>query len=192
MVAKLIRLGYLQPIDKSLLPNWTANAQDLFQNPWYDPGNVYSVAWQSGIVGIGYNPKLTGREITKFDDLLDPAFNGNVGMFSEMIDTMSMTLLSLGIDPQTPPIDGRSAGTAEAAYGGAGRPVPGFLRQRLLRRPGRRQHRPDHGLVGRHQPDAAVRQPGRQVRRARRRAACSSSTTWSCPRWSTTRPTPTS
>jgi spermidine/putrescine transport system substrate-binding protein len=101
MVAKLIRLGYLQPLDKSQLPNWNANAQPLFQNPWYDPGNVYSVAWQSGIVGIGYNPKLTHREITKFDDLLDPAFKGNVGMFSEMIDTMSMTLLSLGIDPHT-------------------------------------------------------------------------------------------
>src|SRR4051812_6444973 len=101
MVAKMARLGYLQPLDKSLLPNWNANGQDLFKNPWYDPGNVYSVAWQSGIVGIGYNPKLTGREITKFDDLLDPAFKGNVGLFSEMIDTMSLTLLSLGIDPHT-------------------------------------------------------------------------------------------
>jgi spermidine/putrescine transport system substrate-binding protein len=96
MVAKLIRLGYLQPLDKSLLPNFTANAQDLFLNPWYDPGNTYSVPWQSGIVGIGYNPKLTGREITKFDDLLDPAFNGQVGMFAEMIDTMCLTILSLG------------------------------------------------------------------------------------------------
>ena len=38
MVAKLIRLGYLQPLDKSLLPNWTANAQDLFQEPVVRPG----------------------------------------------------------------------------------------------------------------------------------------------------------
>jgi spermidine/putrescine transport system substrate-binding protein len=100
MVARLIRLGYLQPLDKSLLPNFTANAQDLFLDPWYDPGNVYSVPWQSGIVGIAYNPTLTGREITKFDDLFDPAFKGEVGMFSEMIDTMSMTLLSLGVHPE--------------------------------------------------------------------------------------------
>jgi spermidine/putrescine transport system substrate-binding protein len=96
MVAKLIRLGYLQPLDKSLLPNFTANAQELFLNPWYDPGNTYSIPWQSGIVGIGYNAKLTGREITKFDDLLDPAFNGQVGLFSEMIDTMCLTILSMG------------------------------------------------------------------------------------------------
>jgi spermidine/putrescine transport system substrate-binding protein len=99
MVAKMIRLGYLQPLDKSLLPNFEANVQDTFRDPWYDPGNVYSIPWQAGIVGIGYNPKLTGREITSFDDLLDPAFAGKVGLFSEMIDTMSMTLLSMGIDP---------------------------------------------------------------------------------------------
>jgi spermidine/putrescine transport system substrate-binding protein len=100
MIARLIRLGYLQPLDKSLLPNFTANAQDLFKDPWYDPGNTYSIPWQAGIVGIGYNPTLTGREITTFDDLLDPAFAGNVGMFSEMIDTMSLTLLSLGVKPE--------------------------------------------------------------------------------------------
>jgi spermidine/putrescine transport system substrate-binding protein len=63
------------------------------------------MAWQSGITGIGYNPTLTGREITTFDDLLDPAFAGRVGMFSEMRDTMSLCLLSLGIDPVTATVD---------------------------------------------------------------------------------------
>lgn len=100
MIARLIRLGYLQPLDKSLLPNFEANAQDLFRDPWYDPGNVYSIPWQGGIVGIGYNPTLTGREITSFDDLLDPEFVGEVGLFSEMIDTMSLALLSNGVEPQ--------------------------------------------------------------------------------------------
>ena len=100
MIARLIRLGYLQPLDKSLLPNFEANAQDLFRDPWYDPGNVYSIPWTAGIVGIGYNPTLTGREITTFDDLLDPEFAGEVGMFSEMIDTMSLALLSNGVEPE--------------------------------------------------------------------------------------------
>lgn len=99
MVAKMIRLGYLEPLDKSLLPNWQANSQPILNDRWYDPGNVYSIPWQAGIVGIGYNPKLTGREITTFDDLLDPEFAGRVGMFNEMIDTMSLTLLSLGVHP---------------------------------------------------------------------------------------------
>jgi spermidine/putrescine transport system substrate-binding protein len=100
MVARLIRLGYLQPLNKSFLPNFEANALDVFRDPWYDPGNQYSIPWQAGIVGIGYNPTLTGREITTFDDLLDPAFAGRVGLFSEMIDTMSMALLSNGVNPE--------------------------------------------------------------------------------------------
>jgi spermidine/putrescine transport system substrate-binding protein len=99
MIAKLIRLGYLQPLDKSLLPNFTANAADSFLDPWYDPGNQYSIPWQAGLVGIGYNPTLTGREITSFADLLDPEFAGRVGLFSEMIDTMSLALLANGVHP---------------------------------------------------------------------------------------------
>ena len=98
MIERLIRLGYIQPLDYRLLPNFQANVAELYLDPWYDPGNVYSIPWQAGIVGIGYNTRLTGRPITSFEDLLDPTFAGRVGMFSEMIDTMCLTILSLGVD----------------------------------------------------------------------------------------------
>lgn len=97
MIERMIRLGYVQPLDYRLLSNFQANPNELYVNPWYDPGNVYSVPWQAGIVGIGYNRALTGREITSFEDLLDPEFAGRVGLFSEMIDTMCLTILSLGV-----------------------------------------------------------------------------------------------
>lgn len=100
MIQKMIRFGYLEELDKNQLPNFTANADPLYVSPWYDANNMHSLAWQSGITGIGYNPKLTKREITTFDDLLDPAFKGHVGLFSEMRDTMSMALLSLGVKPE--------------------------------------------------------------------------------------------
>jgi spermidine/putrescine transport system substrate-binding protein len=100
MIEKMNRLGYLQQLDHSQLPNIEANVDSLYVDPWYDKGNKVSYAWQSGITGIGYNPKLTKREVTTFDDLLDPAFKGHVGMFSEMRDTMCMGLLSLGIKPE--------------------------------------------------------------------------------------------
>ncbi|MBM4408536.1 MAG: spermidine/putrescine ABC transporter substrate-binding protein [Chloroflexi bacterium] len=100
MVAKLAALGYLEPIDVAReMPNFVANAVDTVRDQWFDPGNRYSIPWVGGIVGIGYNIALTGREITSFDDLLDPAFKGRVGMFSEMRDTMCLALLSLGIVP---------------------------------------------------------------------------------------------
>ena len=105
MIERMIRLGYVDALDKSKIPNFDANALDLYKDPWYDPGNAYSMAWQSGITGIGYNPDLTGREITSFDDLLDPAFEGRVGLFSEMRDTLSLAILSLGIEPENATMD---------------------------------------------------------------------------------------
>lgn len=109
MIERMIRLGYLSPLDKSKLTNWQANAQDLYKDPWYDPGNTYTTAYQSGITGIGYNPTITGRAITTFDDLLDPEFAGRVGMFSEMRDTMSLTLLSMGVKPEDATLDDAKA-----------------------------------------------------------------------------------
>ena len=105
MIERLIRLGYLMPLDKSKLTNWDANCLDLYRDPWYDPGNTHSIAYQSGLVGIGYNPNLTGREITKFEDLLDPEFAGRSGLFSEMRDTVSLALLSLGVIPEEATVD---------------------------------------------------------------------------------------
>ena len=61
--------------------------------------------WQSGITGIGYNPELTGGEITSFEQLFDPSLEGKVGMFKEMRDTFTLTLLSSDIDPQEATIE---------------------------------------------------------------------------------------
>ncbi len=47
--------GYAQKLDKSVMPNVTANLLPKLQNPDYDPGRNYSVPWQSGYAGIAYN-----------------------------------------------------------------------------------------------------------------------------------------
>lgn len=105
MTERMIRLGYLEALDHSKLPNFAANVQDLYRDPVWDPGNRFSIAWQSGLVGIGYNPDLTGREITSWDDLLDPAFAGRTGMFKEMRDTFTLGLLAIGVKPEDATID---------------------------------------------------------------------------------------
>ena len=100
MVGKMIGLGYLAEFDVAAsVPNFVANAADVYKDPTYDPGNRHSVPWQSGITGIAYNPELTGREITGFADLLDPAFSGRIGMFTEVRDTASLALLHNGVVP---------------------------------------------------------------------------------------------
>jgi len=100
MAGKMIGLGYLEEFDvDASIPNFVANAADVYQDPSYDPGNRHSVPWQSGITGIAYNPELTGREITGFGDLLDAEFSGRIGMFSEVRDTCSLALLHNGVIP---------------------------------------------------------------------------------------------
>ena len=102
---KLIRLGYLTPLDSSKLPNFNQYASPRFKDPSYDPGNKYSVAWQSGFTGIAYNPKLTKRPVTSFKDLLDPAFKGRIAMFGDILDTPNLTMVGLGINPETSTVE---------------------------------------------------------------------------------------
>ncbi len=63
---KLIRQSFLQELDVSRMSNFNRFAAPEFKNPSYDPGNRHSIAWQAGIIGIGYNPRLTCREVTSF------------------------------------------------------------------------------------------------------------------------------
>ncbi len=105
VVERMARLGWLEELDHSKLPNWTANVADYAKGLWFDPDNKYSVWWQGGITGIAYDPEMTGREVTTFDDLLDPAFSGRAGGFSDMRDMFGLTLLSLGVEPANATVD---------------------------------------------------------------------------------------
>ena len=105
VVERMARNGWLEELDHSKLPNWTANGADYAKGLWFDSDNKYSVWWQGGITGIAYDPELTGREITTFDDLLDTEFSGRVGGFSDMRDMFGLTLLSLGVEPANATVD---------------------------------------------------------------------------------------
>ena len=98
MVARMIALGYCAPLDDAIFPNKT-NLLDSLRDVSFDPGRKYSVPWVSGMVGIGYNPKKTGRELTSVEDLFDPKFKGQVTMLTEMRDTLGLIMLGLGADP---------------------------------------------------------------------------------------------
>jgi spermidine/putrescine transport system substrate-binding protein len=104
MAGRLIRLGYVQELDKANIPNWVNLREDL-KNVAFDPGRKYSLVWQSGLTGIGYNPKLTGRELKSVNDIFDPAFAGHVTMLDEMRDTLGLVMLGMGIDPANCTVD---------------------------------------------------------------------------------------
>ena len=93
--------NWLTELDLTKLPNFTQYAAPRVQARGFDPGNKFTIPWQSGFTGIGYNPKLTQREITSFNDLFDPKFAGKVGMFRETQDLGNLALRGIGIKPET-------------------------------------------------------------------------------------------
>ncbi len=97
MVARLIRLGYIQKLDYANIPN-LSNLEPSQKDVAFDPGRVYSLPWQIGFVGIAYNPKATGgRKVTSVDQLLhDPSLKGKVTMLTEMRDTVGLVLIEQG------------------------------------------------------------------------------------------------
>ena len=102
MVARLIRLGWVQELDKTNIPN-AGNLEPSLANVPFDPGRKYSLPWQSGFSAMAYNPKATGgKKIETVDQLLtDKTLKGKVTLLTEMRDTMGLVLLALGKDPAT-------------------------------------------------------------------------------------------
>lgn len=101
MAGRLINLGWVDKLPLSKIPN-SKNLRAQLQKPSWDPTGEYSLPWQSGFAGIAYNEKVTGRALTKIDDLWDPAFKGKIGVLSEMRDTLGLIGLALGVDITKP------------------------------------------------------------------------------------------
>jgi spermidine/putrescine transport system substrate-binding protein len=97
--ARMIQLGWLEKLDKSAIPN-IANLQPVQQHPNWDPNRDYSLPWQSGMTGIGYDPKKVGGDINSIDELLtNPKLKGKVTMLTEFGDTIGLVMLANGDDP---------------------------------------------------------------------------------------------
>ncbi len=114
LAARVIRLGWVQKLDPSNLPHAFANLAGQFRAPQWDPGHAYSYPWQGVSTVVAYNKKaLDGIEVKSVSDLLDnPKLRGRVGMLSEMRDSIGMTLLDMGKDPEKVTADDYDAAIA--------------------------------------------------------------------------------
>jgi len=93
MAARMIRLGWLQKLDKSRLPNVEKNLLPSLRGRPFDRNGEYAVPWQSGLAGLAYNARVT-KEIRSVDELLTrPDLKGKVTVLSEMRDTMGLIML---------------------------------------------------------------------------------------------------
>jgi spermidine/putrescine transport system substrate-binding protein len=104
LAARLHGLGWLNDISESRWTNKKNMRPDLL-NAAADPGRKFSAPYMSGMVGLAYNKAATGRDITKIDDLWDPAYKGKVSLFSDMQDGLGMIMLSQGSSLDDPTIE---------------------------------------------------------------------------------------
>ena len=107
MVARLVRLGWIEKFDLTNLPNFVANVRDVYKTNKYDPGMTMHAPWQTGMTGIGYDPTVCG-ELSSFSALytVDARWKGKVEYLTEMRDAIGITMLALGLDPTNPTRDG--------------------------------------------------------------------------------------
>ena len=103
MAALWIQNGFVQKLNKDLIPNWTNLVPQYLYASW-DPGRQYSLPWQSGFGCFGWNKAqlqetLGTDTLTSVDQLFDPALKGRVSVLSEMRDTMGVLMASQGADP---------------------------------------------------------------------------------------------
>ncbi|WP_327044512.1 spermidine/putrescine ABC transporter substrate-binding protein [Microbispora sp. NBC_01189] len=98
-LTQLIKLGYLVPLDHDRLPNFTKNVGARYTQEAFDPGNVYTVPWASGMTGIAYNPKYIDTPPTSYSALWDPKYKGKVGMMADSQEIANFAMFALGIDP---------------------------------------------------------------------------------------------
>ena len=94
----MIDEGLVEPLNKENIPN-LANVEDAFLGLDFDPENEYTVPYQWGTIGIGYNTEAVGEEITSWSQMFD--YDGPVSWLEDVRGTMGVALLMLGYDPNT-------------------------------------------------------------------------------------------
>ena len=99
MVARLVRLKWLETIDTSLTPNFVANLADNYKGRSFDPDTNLAAPWQSGMTGIGYDKNKTGDQ-DSINVFFTDEFKGKLTYLSEMRDTIGLAAIRLGDKPE--------------------------------------------------------------------------------------------
>jgi spermidine/putrescine transport system substrate-binding protein len=98
---EMINNNWLVPLDQTMMSNFRKYAGRLAENPPWDPGNTYTMAWQSGWTAVGYNSQAIPNPGTSVGILFDTKYAGKVGMMSDLQELGSVGLLAIGVEPAT-------------------------------------------------------------------------------------------
>jgi len=97
-VEKMIAEGLVVELDHSLIPNLTNISPSLLNLP-FDPENRFSVPYQWGTIGIGYNITEVGEEITSWEQVWN--YDGPVAWLDDTRAMIGIGLKLLGFDVNT-------------------------------------------------------------------------------------------
>ena len=97
MASRMIRQGYAQKLDKSVIPNSKYLLKNL-QQPDFDPGRNYSLTWQSGYAGLAWNKAKVPGGLRNVSDLWKPELKGKVEVLTEFRDTLGLIMLEQNVD----------------------------------------------------------------------------------------------
>ncbi len=95
MVDIMVKLGLLEPLDKSKLPNF-ANLDPRFLDQPFDPENAYSIPYTWGTAGIGYRADLVTEPVESWGIFLDEKYAGHIVLLDDMRETIGFALKYLG------------------------------------------------------------------------------------------------
>ena len=103
MIERLMSSDYLQPLDKSLIPNME-NMSDSVRGMSYDPDNDWSVPYFWGSVGLVYNHENVDPEVIEregWDILRNTDYAGHVYIYDSERDSFMMAFKALGYSMNT-------------------------------------------------------------------------------------------
>ena len=107
MIERLIKEDALAPLDYSNIPLAAENlSPDFFgedaEYDYYDDGNVYSVPYFYGLIGIIYNTTMVDEEdIGSWSLMWNEKYKGNILQFNNSRDAFGTAQYYLGIDVNT-------------------------------------------------------------------------------------------
>ena len=96
MVKQLIAQDMLEKLDHDQLTN-LSNIGEMYLDPAYDPGNVYSVPYQGGVAAIGVNTAKVTDDISSYADLFNENLKGSLVVLDDFRAVIGMTERSMGL-----------------------------------------------------------------------------------------------
>jgi spermidine/putrescine-binding protein len=100
MVKMMIAEGLLEPLDKPKITN-LQNIGQGYLNPSFDPGNVYSVPYMSGVAALVIDTEKVAEDITSFSQILDPAYANSIVALDDPRAVIGAVSKSLGYSLNT-------------------------------------------------------------------------------------------